>query len=186
MKPDFVDLQEKLESKRNIQIIYGGVMQEIPTLTEEYVDPLEAFKKDPFTKFKQWVENAGYRLIDVLRHFDKDNSLTISRQEFTTGIEVPRMKRLLEHKIWLIIIVLCSNIYISFIRCIFFHNHSLYKNNGHILYYDILGRGWWRDPVTIKKGGGGGEVFSDTCGLTRVVNWTARGGSGGVRSFIIL
>ncbi|XP_041354187.1 leucine-rich repeat-containing protein 74B-like [Gigantopelta aegis] len=87
VKPEFQDLQEKLESKRNIKIIYGGVTQEVPTLTAEYVDPMEAFKKDPFTKFKQWVEKAGYRLIDVLRHFDRDNSMTISREELITGIE---------------------------------------------------------------------------------------------------
>ena len=40
------------------------------------------------TKLKEWVEHAGYRLIDLLRHFDKDNSLTLSREEFINGIKV--------------------------------------------------------------------------------------------------
>ena len=40
------------------------------------------------TKLKEWVEQAGYRLIDLLRHFDKDNSFTISREEFINGIKV--------------------------------------------------------------------------------------------------
>ena len=43
---------------------------------------------DPFTKLKEWVERVGYRLVDVLRHFDRDQSLTISREEFKQGIEV--------------------------------------------------------------------------------------------------
>ena len=49
---------------------------------------LSVVQRDPMTKLKEWVEQAGYRLIDLLRHFDKDNSMTISRQEFVDGIKV--------------------------------------------------------------------------------------------------
>ncbi|KAL8608642.1 hypothetical protein ACOMHN_002871 [Nucella lapillus] len=82
----FKDLQDKLEGERPLRVHHGGVM--LDTLLRELpVDPWGAFKKDPMTKLKEWVASAGYRLIDLLRHFDKDNSMTISREEFIHGIK---------------------------------------------------------------------------------------------------
>jgi hypothetical protein len=40
------------------------------------------------TKLKEWVEGAGYRLIDLFKRFDKDGSMSISRDEFVKGIRV--------------------------------------------------------------------------------------------------
>lgn len=85
---DFKKLQDKLQSERPLRIRHAGVMLESQHKEVEVeVDPWEAFKRDPMTKLKEWVEQAGYRLIDLLRRFDKNGSLSISREEFVHGIK---------------------------------------------------------------------------------------------------
>ncbi|XP_012945985.1 troponin C, skeletal muscle [Aplysia californica] len=82
----FKTLQDKLEEERDLKVLHGGVLDEVKKEVVE-IDPMEAFLRDPFTKLKEWVARAGYRLIDLLRHFDKDQSMTISIEEFREGIE---------------------------------------------------------------------------------------------------
>ncbi|CAL1542617.1 unnamed protein product [Lymnaea stagnalis] len=84
----FRDLQEKLKEERKLEVYHGGVLEDykVEALVKVEVDPMEAFTRDPFTKLKEWVEKAGYRLIDLLRHFDKDQSMTISPEELRHGI----------------------------------------------------------------------------------------------------
>nr|KAI8735300.1 leucine-rich repeat-containing protein 74A-like [Biomphalaria glabrata] len=81
----FKDLQDKLRKERRLEVIHGGILDDYRMEITE-MDPMEIFRRDPFTKLKEWVAKAGYRLIDLLRHFDKDQSMTISTEEFRRGI----------------------------------------------------------------------------------------------------
>ncbi|XP_059157279.1 leucine-rich repeat-containing protein 74B-like [Physella acuta] len=81
----FKKLQEKLRELKGLEVIHGGVLYdykiEAVTLT-----PLELFKRDPYTKLRDWVGKSGYRLVDMLRRFDKNQNMTISIEEFWNGI----------------------------------------------------------------------------------------------------
>ncbi|GFN83836.1 leucine-rich repeat-containing protein [Plakobranchus ocellatus] len=81
----FKEIQEKLGKERGLEIHHGGVNEDYRAQIND-IDPMEAFKRDPMTKLKEWLSNAGYRLIDLLRHFDKDQSMSISIREFREGI----------------------------------------------------------------------------------------------------
>ncbi|GFR97330.1 leucine-rich repeat-containing protein [Elysia marginata] len=81
----FKEVGDKLSEERGLVIQHGGVSEDYKTQITE-LDPMEAFKRDPMTKLKEWLANAGYRLIDLMRTFDKDQSMTISIREFREGI----------------------------------------------------------------------------------------------------
>nr|KAG5710745.1 hypothetical protein BaRGS_035147 [Batillaria attramentaria] len=87
----FKDLQDRLESERELKVLHGGVMLDTRRKHEE-IDPMEAFMRDPMTKLKEWVAKAGYRLIDLLRHFDRDNDFTMSKEEFIKGIKAAQIE----------------------------------------------------------------------------------------------
>ncbi|KAK7103915.1 leucine-rich repeat-containing protein 74A-like isoform X2 [Littorina saxatilis] len=89
--PQFKERQDKLEAERPLRVHHGGVLPDTKA-REICMDPVEVFKRDPMTKLKEWVEQAGYRLIDLLRHFDKDQSMSISREEFVNGIKSARIE----------------------------------------------------------------------------------------------
>uniref|UniRef100_A0A2C9K8P8 EF-hand domain-containing protein n=1 Tax=Biomphalaria glabrata TaxID=6526 RepID=A0A2C9K8P8_BIOGL len=93
----FKDLQDKLRKERRLEVIHGGILDDYRMEITE-MDPMEIFRRDPFTKLKEWVAKAGYRLIDLLRHFDKDQSMTISTEEFRRGI-APKNEVFARHKL---------------------------------------------------------------------------------------
>ncbi|XP_019620314.1 PREDICTED: leucine-rich repeat-containing protein 74B-like isoform X2 [Branchiostoma belcheri] len=44
-------------------------------------------RADPMTKLKQYVEKNNLRLVDLFNQFDKDKSMSVTREEFAQGIE---------------------------------------------------------------------------------------------------
>ena len=44
-------------------------------------------KNDLIYILKKYVEDKNYRLIDLFNQFDKDNSLSVTREEFRTGLK---------------------------------------------------------------------------------------------------
>ncbi|KAL5008535.1 hypothetical protein ScPMuIL_014116 [Solemya velum] len=92
---EFEELVEKSESVRvkNVMFKHGGVVRDGKCLESSDVDPLAAFKRDPMTKLKKYVSEAGYRIIDLFKDMDKDGNMSITRDEFlrkikTAGVEL--------------------------------------------------------------------------------------------------
>lgn len=46
--------------------------------------------KNPITKIKKFMTEKGFRLIDFFRHLDRDNSQTLTFEEFKEGCVVRR------------------------------------------------------------------------------------------------
>ena len=49
---------------------------------------LQEFERDPLTKLRRYADEAGLRLIDLFKQFDKDNSWSVDRDEFLMGVKV--------------------------------------------------------------------------------------------------
>ncbi|RUS85270.1 hypothetical protein EGW08_006971 [Elysia chlorotica] len=81
----FKEVADKLSAERGLVVQHGGVNEDYKAQIAE-LDPMEAFRRDPMTKLKEWLSYAGYRLIDLMRTFDKDQSMSISIREFREGI----------------------------------------------------------------------------------------------------
>ena len=52
------------------------------------MDPEALFWNDPMTKLKNHAMAMGYRLIDLFKQFDADNSWTVTKEEFVQGVQV--------------------------------------------------------------------------------------------------
>ena len=88
VKKDFKKLAEKLEEEQSMTILFGGVLLDVTRLRNANYDPWAAHVNDPMTKLKAWLDKAGYRLVDLLLTFDRDNSLTLDLEELKQGIKV--------------------------------------------------------------------------------------------------
>ncbi|KAL5008063.1 hypothetical protein ScPMuIL_013644 [Solemya velum] len=88
--PEFHELQYQLESERIFKVTHGCSIRSQNEREPE--DPLDAFKRDPMSKLKQYVAEAGYRLIDLFKDMDKDGSMSVSKDEFVKGIKTAGVK----------------------------------------------------------------------------------------------
>lgn len=91
----FEEMRIRMQKEKQLQVVHGGVVGSIDTCqpvdlndTVDSIDPMEAFRRDPMTKLKQYVQDAGLRMLDLFKQFDKDQSMTVSREEFIKGITV--------------------------------------------------------------------------------------------------
>ena len=88
VKTDFKKLSDVLNEEREITILYGGVLLDVTRFRNANYDPWAKHVNDPMTKLKEWLDQAGYRLVDLLLTFDKDKSLTLDLRELKEGIHV--------------------------------------------------------------------------------------------------
>ena len=95
VRKPFKDLQDEIiedrkAEEKEIRIIYGGILSDAPRVKKggDDEDAEERLMKDPMHKLKKYVEDAGYRMIDLLKSFDKDQSFTISFEELKEGVNV--------------------------------------------------------------------------------------------------
>ena len=53
-----------------------------------YINLLPYFQLDPMTKLRNYIEENNLRLVDFFNQFDQDHSMSVTRDEFKTGVEV--------------------------------------------------------------------------------------------------
>lgn len=51
-------------------------------------DPLETFRRDPMTVVQQFVKDAGYRMYDLFKEFDRDQNMVLTEDELIAGLKV--------------------------------------------------------------------------------------------------
>ena len=69
-------------------VLYGGLMPDVTSFRNINYDPWAAHVNDPMTKLKEWLDKTGYRLVDLLLTFDRDNTLSIDITELKAGIRL--------------------------------------------------------------------------------------------------
>lgn len=76
---DFLDIFRQLkEQLPGLKLMHGGDTQ----------PKKPKIKIHPMIKLKNYIEKNNLRLVDFFNKFDKDNSMSVTREEFAQGIEV--------------------------------------------------------------------------------------------------
>lgn len=88
VKKDFKHIADQLKEERDVEVEYGGVLLDVTRFRNANYDPWAAHVNDPMTKLKEWLDKAGFRLVDLLLTFDRDKSLTLDLEELKAGIKV--------------------------------------------------------------------------------------------------
>ncbi|KAL4238467.1 Leucine Rich repeat [Mactra antiquata] len=83
---DFKEEEKRLIRERILIIKHAGVLADRDAINIMH-DPTETFRRNPFEKLKKYVRDAGYRLVDLFRDLDKDQSNTVTKEEFTRGLK---------------------------------------------------------------------------------------------------
>ena len=79
MNNDFFECYQKVkEQLPNLQLRHGG--DAIPKKPKARVHPM--------VKLKNYIDRNNLRLVDFFNKFDKDNSMSVTREEFAEGIGV--------------------------------------------------------------------------------------------------
>ncbi|XP_071162438.1 leucine-rich repeat-containing protein 74A-like [Mytilus edulis] len=84
---EFQELQDKLEKDRILTVTHGGIAGELYNIQSITFDPLHDFRKNPVGMLRDIAKEAGYRMIDLFKDFDKDGNSYISKDEFVMGIK---------------------------------------------------------------------------------------------------
>lgn len=90
VRRSFVALERELrDDVRNLVTKYGGVLVETTSFKGHgRINPESLLMSDPMTKLREYVEQSGFRMIDLLKTFDRDNNWQISKEELTIGVKV--------------------------------------------------------------------------------------------------
>lgn len=88
VKMDFKKLADEMVEEKQTTILYGNVMLDVTSFRNAKFDPWAHHQADPMTKLKEWLDKAGYRLVDLLLTFDRDGSLSLDLSELKQGIRV--------------------------------------------------------------------------------------------------
>ena len=90
MRSEFLQKWDELRNKRAapLRIIFGTVVksQDIPPKDPNAID-----WQDPITRMFKYMQDQGYRVIDLLKKLDKDRSLSVDRDEFKRGLMVRKI-----------------------------------------------------------------------------------------------
>lgn len=86
---EFDQMHKQIQETRSLCVHHAGVLRpEVKMTPAPPVDHEALFWSDPMTKLKKFAEVSGLRLVDLFRQFDKDNSWSINKEEFTAGVRV--------------------------------------------------------------------------------------------------
>ena len=79
---------EEIKKTRNFSVIFGATVKGTePPKT----DPNALDWRDPVIRMFKFMQDAGYRVIDLMKRLDKDRSLSVDREEFKQGLMVSRI-----------------------------------------------------------------------------------------------
>ncbi|XP_064624186.1 leucine-rich repeat-containing protein 74A-like [Lineus longissimus] len=94
VRKDFVELKDKLEKDRVMRILHGTIISDLNFEPEQnlVMELKTGIMDDPMTKVRNYCDKAGLRLIDLFKQFDKDQSMSLTREEIRKGIKVKKIK----------------------------------------------------------------------------------------------
>ena len=83
---DFVALLKEIREVRPLYVKYGNELRHDDLRKGDI--PIVLDTDDPVTILFEFMKTKNLRLIDLLHNLDKDNSDTLTRDEFRRGMEV--------------------------------------------------------------------------------------------------
>ena len=104
---DFLALLDEIQLERPLFVKYGITLRHDDIRKGER--PVVLDTDDPVTILFEFMKTKNLRLIDLLHNLDKDNSETLTRDEFRRGMEVCLYVTRLEIKCWLAHKNVCRN-----------------------------------------------------------------------------
>ena len=81
----FIKLMDEVKQKKDLKIIFGATVK---GTDGPKTDPNAIDWKDPVVRMFKYMQEAGYRVIDLMKRLDKDRSLSVDRGEFKMGLMV--------------------------------------------------------------------------------------------------
>jgi hypothetical protein len=87
VRSDFLEKWDEIKRKRDIplRIMFGAVVRSTDAPAK---DPNALDWRDPVVRMFKYMQDQGYRVIDLLKRLDKDRSFSVDRQEFKLGLMV--------------------------------------------------------------------------------------------------
>ncbi|KAL4229923.1 Leucine Rich repeat [Mactra antiquata] len=85
VRTDFLEKWDEIKRKREmpLRIIFGAVVK---STNIPMKDPNGIDWRDPVVRMFKYMQDQGYRVIDLLKRLDKDRSFSVDRQEFKNGL----------------------------------------------------------------------------------------------------
>lgn len=88
---EFLRIIEDIKAKRpNFKVVHGPILR-VGNTTEDLgkpaIDPNPRRKKDPIMVLDQHIVVNDFRLLDILKRYDPDNSMTLEPQQFLAACE---------------------------------------------------------------------------------------------------
>ena len=86
---DFETVLDDIQaSGRPLEVLHGGYVMQGDVYLQQRGKRKKPLLGDPLTLLYEHVKNSNLRLWDLFAQFDKDKSLSISREEFQNGMKV--------------------------------------------------------------------------------------------------
>ena len=82
---DFLTAMMDMRQRRSIKVIYGATVRGKELAK---TDPNSIDWRDPVVRMFKYMQETGYRVIDLMKRLDKDRSLSVDRNEFKKGLTV--------------------------------------------------------------------------------------------------
>lgn len=89
---EFLRIIEDIKAKRpNFKVVHGPILR-VGNTTEDLgkpaIDPNPRRKKDPIMVLDQHIVVNDFRLLDILKRYDPDSTMTLEPQQFLAACEV--------------------------------------------------------------------------------------------------
>lgn len=85
---NFQTMEDSLAMSRGLTVIHDGVVRNRRGNWREEYDPKKALERDPMMKLKAFMAKSKFRMIDLFKEFDKDGSMSVTKDEFFKGLKV--------------------------------------------------------------------------------------------------
>ena len=80
---------KEIESKRTFKVLHGPVLRSGNTADDLGKPAIDPFKlSNPLLILKEHIVVNDIRIIDLLKEYDTEQNMSVSRDQFTTALEV--------------------------------------------------------------------------------------------------
>ena len=80
---------DKIAESRYLAVNHGPLIcQRTKKSVVPNLDPSKRYFRSPMDRMFIFMYEAGYRVVELLKKFDKDNSMSVDKDEFKEGLRV--------------------------------------------------------------------------------------------------